>query len=1669
MKKSLFTRIAKASLVFILICTMLIGGNTFLPQLFTDAAQSPVTYISDVQVFQSGTLDECISLCESVGYIPYRQNLNDGAIEKVSFGFDKDAPCVMLGYKTTTNRDLAVTDLSVLQMGTGYQLQDYQTIAASLLKKNQGLAEGMAAAASEFADNYEKGAPAAKRAYQMMDLMYVDDLDKHTFAGFVISEDNTAPYAELIRSSTYLTKLLEEFDKTHMVDYDWSEHVPLGDFILSGEADVEFFSKLLAFGTPLIISSVNSALCAGSAEYENYYNDETGAYETRPWADRVRDSDVLRLISEGLTTDEWMSMDSLYMDASRKLASQLQTFTTLYLNAKARCGDEIILPEADGEETIEDVADSTGDLKDADLDGMYIAAFRILNEYQYDDNTLLGDWIIRMGQKTYSSENDYRALYALADVISPSQLVSIQYCGFLTFVNCMLQCEDAGDETDELYEELVDSLKTISQGQDEYRVSVWLGVDSSIYRGKVAMTTDAIRAAVANKELQRTSSEKWEETKSLITKVVAIGTGALSLVSIVGQAAIYIKGITLAKAGIAASVASCSGFWSGLTSLTSVLGTITTVILVIEIVVAIGVFLYNKISEELHVPSSDYTEMPTIVYESKTTSRGNLITKYNAVWEPYRGRVADLNAYEGTKWNCLYLSHDEAAGSPLILDSDGVCFTFKQNDSVTPAGFYPCHVFGQVSAGNLNDYAYDLDEDEHNYLFYRTEQSAASASPDTGASSDSGTGKQLYIADLYLATADTDPRARAKITTKEGGYYLFDQNLGTDSEPAYIGYTLTDQKSKAITDIRVVAKESENTITLGGAQYGCIGSMPNGDGIYISHSDLVGTPIRSELMRVDKPEDIPAGWEPVVYVSGAPVYRFGDTSKFVLYFEPEVKYTGSEEYLGGIWFFSGLGEYEDNDTVDYADKYNYSAEYDSFRDYWSWQRGGIADSWEMGRTDGKDNVYNPESDYTFNADFSDARNLAANLLGGNVDKSSINTTIDFVTHNRYLVYMGYTVTANPYRAIHDIALYTSSSVNDLKLMANYIKGKTIIRNGVEKTVTAGFVPCEPVLSDSIQKADIADATRGLHAFKSTELGGDSPEIADKEVAVPDVGFDISWDYSPLLLQGLYVAGPTNDTAPLRLSDVILSEKAVDSVNTDGEIGAVMTEYMSSLDGVSREGEIYRSVQDLKFPYHLKAQNLAYPAAGSAHGEPDALYIYLKGSIRKPTYIASVTVGSYFQEAYKQSNPKDSDKNTLAVLAKLADETAWRMTMASSNAEIIPASLAIKQADAWYHKSNTKATDAAYIGVTRTDDPDKAITGLLLVKRSALGVPEGTNAVPGNIVVGGNTTYYITDGSAPVTMNGEDYFLYYSHNRSATPGSPITGLSIDESPLIKGASTALIADKKGSDAAPYGDGNMDNYIHCTYNGGNGLYINKLYVGAGKTYKAALADLLTQGCSEGCITDISRGAGNGSTVIGYRTFSVEENAKSMHQKKIGTAADPLTEAIRDVIFTVGEKPQDEIIFNKVVYRLVGKKNLNSGESRMPVYMYACMDYYTVYYNQKNKDAALPVPSMYSAYASPITKLGLAPGDRVPYNTTLDGMNAAGGDNTVIRWENALTDKNQRIDLNYLTIKTDATKMHIEDSRVYLFLHREDNSVKPGAEITGGFLTDTEIAGKLYGKNE
>ena len=150
-----------------------------------------------------------------------------------------------------------------------------------------------------------------------------------------------------------------------------------------------------------------------------------------------------------------------------------------------------------------------------------------------------------------------------------------------------------------------------------------------------------------------------------------------------------------------------------------------------------------------------------------------------------------------------------------------------------------------------------------------------------------------------------------------------------------------------------------------------------------------------------------------------------------------------------------------------------------------------------------------------------------------------------------------------------------------------------------------------------------------------------------------------------------------------------------------------------------------------------------------------------------------------------------------------------------------------------------------------------------------------------------------------------------------------------------------------------------------------------------------------------------------------------------------------AVKDLYVYVGENPEKRLTIDKRKYTLCGNRNLNYGTGGTPMYLYQT----TALINSKDKNDA-----------SYITSIAAAQYDRVPADIAEN------------RWENLLTTENKRINMNeglnagVRGYDRSDNEQHLVDSRIFVFVHRNDNYVKPEAVITGGYFTETTTFGDV-----
>ena len=1617
------------------------------------SAADKVYYISEVKMFQAESEAEAKRLCESEGYVCAQKNLNAGT--------GKEA--VFMGYKVTEDKKKALYDIKLLQMNDGYQIKDYKEANEQLEKSNSGAAKALLNSADEFISNYEDESPKAQAAYEGLNL-------------FSVPEAN----------------------------------MKLGDFIVQGKADENFFAKVITHSGTGAVNAITNLLSAGLTPNEKETNEKTGEETDVTWADAVKDSTLWRVIdSEDTSKDQLMNFDRDLGDYARELHKQLQTFATNFENAEANYSEDAIIAEAKNT-SVEEVVENTEKPSDTDNSVTYINAYDTLNQYFAYEGKRLGDFLVEMGKETTESV-EIRRLYPVVDAMSIAQRQMIGMAGVLPLISTLGKNEKNA-QAEALIQKTKAKIKEL-MGTDAF--DIWTNANPEMADKKVAFTDDGIRKSAAEQSIDALAKNDLENAKQTINTVfqwINIGSCAITVLTFfagkVGLAGIV--GVIAAKATTSVVASTVSAVATKVMAISATVSSwsfiFSLVIIGLTILFYVGMLIAEAIIKN---KPKEYTTMADFAVDVKTTPKGNVNVIYKAVMDN-KNRIADLNAYEAQNgWVCMYTSTDPNTGSPIRADENGNMFNIVYGSANTPNGCACVSYFGQVTPGNCNTGA-KKDEVNGIYINYYTDLSLANRSGGSsaaGADTTAKEGTKQYYSTIIVTTGKTVDIAKNKILKK--GYHVYDQNLSPSSQNphfheeqyTYIGYQTTTDPKQAIRDIRVGTYTGEaKQLFFGDISYACSGTlgypantrdedkkMPGDlDALFYTRDPNAGTPIEvGKLHLLDDPNKAEAGWEAVTTFSGMP-YNFAssryvhetdnetrlsacyytgymtrdgkwDSSKTYLYYEPEEKYTEGTKYLSGIFF--GFGA-----DAGSSDQKKISALFD--------------------RLASVSNVEEPNGS-----------------RGVNLAQSYYYIGSYLHSDQKYLR-LFYSWSYNPYRALTDVQVfkgipYTSKLPYSVSKAVAYEGGATSAAS-----LTANYVAATVAVQRSF--GNKFSAIRGIlpeNAYMAPNgLLHEGILVQRGFTRETQTHFKLTGPIT-LLPTNLYVSGHVKERPRLTLDDVVVTQNRHDGVNNNSKLTCDVSGE-TTLGGNKAEGDFF-SIQNLQNPHSLTAYNISYPAWSNNYADLDdtdeengsnfhaagtPVYMYIKHKVLKKKYISQIFVGAASRE-----DSEDKDKEVLRAYDSQVDWTALSAATAAGSDEVIPFNIAGDPKKAWhnYVKGREYAVPpednpAAYVSVARTDNPSKAVKSVLLFKSD-----KSTTA--DQIQVDG-AVYYCASNTTPIKMvNGSKYFLYYSYNQGTVPGKPITELEIGTDVFLSGYSTALVVDRADilykdeksnkmkikERSKPYGETTMETFIHAKYDV-KSTYFNKIFAASGDTEKEAQLGLLEQGCTEFCNINLNKGAGGKYVYFGYRGFSLNEeliNKKPTAESKEAEKERQLQEAVYDIICTVGEEFHPEGIMTdryQLYYTPVAKRNtggtytptnLNEGTSGPKIYMYYTTTFAAKNYNETYQtDVSHMLSTMPKDYLkSPLTKIGFAQYDYVPYSKPLD---ASSSDSTgVLPWEYVMLSNNKvQVDLNEGAVDFGSDHM-MSDNRISMFVQREDGSVKPSAEITGGYNSTLVAESKLY----
>ena len=1513
-------------------------------------------YVASVCTFSAGTKADAVTKCRAAGYIPVDADLNEG----------NDANAVILGYTTTDNPYEAITDLSVLEMNTGYETKDYSYIVEKQTEQLSKITAPLMASFEEYADNLRANSPAAVEAREILDLLYIPEAD----------------------------------------------NVPLGEYLASADREETFIKKLFCQANTGIMLTVINSMASGVA-------DRTGDN----WAQRLVGSPVHKQI----TAEEFDSqLDKDYEASAKDLRQPLHDFAenvNKALDFVAQYGYDALKDkeEADTdeyevpEEVIESIT-ACEELEDRDAFAFYLMAYELLNTYAFADGRTVGDYLVTLGQKEYTSLDDIRSLYPLVASLTRGQFGVMRIVGIPQMALALTNHETKIAEAKNYTEKLKDSIAAFNKDGSE-RLSVWVGTDPIPYSSEIALTYQGIRETASAEEYSGLIAEKQKD-KNLNYLMTSLSIGSTVIDSAVILATITINAVQIAKLGFYGwATAETVGMWAlcahaataagtgalatilGYMGLALIIGTwVMTALTVLVLAYMLIDWVIDTFSDEDDVLEYTTDDIPIYVYDYRDAQ----YMRYDAVRDS-GGAPCDLNAGEGKRFAALYYSKQDAAGEPIPVNPAGETFAVVHGDTLAPSGYRPVRYFGPGAAADLNAYS----ENKSAPSVYLSCYTGGTTPINGGTPSPAPAGQEgTYLESLYVAAEKTETAAKDKL--KKMGYTPIDRNLTSfygekGGLYTYLGYRTTTLSSEAITDIRVVPQgiSTGDSMAYGATTYVRAGedipaTIPS---IYYCKSAYAGTPVYADLQVVNSRSSAREGFEPVNLFCGGAAYNLnatGDSNSFpyslsyanwnnttgaYIYFHPSVVYTSGERYVGGLAFFTGKNTSANsgNEIVQYAEKNGFTV-------------------WE--------NDFAADYDLTFEI----ARHV------GRGKTTSKQTVGNIVT------YLGYSTTYNPYRAICSVKSYTALSDAVTALNESIVAGRVTVptEKGGTKILTTSYAACSVFYQfcGRIQEDDVklsafyrgvlsSNAWNGLNEESGREI---LPDIAEYPAQSAEDYESYSWASSALRLKNLYVSGSIPGMAPLTPEDILLTDSLE---NEDAYTGAGLY-----------------SVQDAKTPNRSDAHNIGFTAK-------HPLYLFVRGD--KPhekKYISALAVSSWnFDTAIGsdkafQALDDDQKEELTEKYNRMKDDLCIVSALQSGTDEVILKNLAVGYGDSIQSSFGNCPSQAAYIGVSRTDNPLDAVHSIIKFKPA--------NKAEATLTITVSGTEYIRAGSEPIHDKSGDYYLYYTTNTGCAPNEPITALDFSSVPLVKDCATALTATetdiqqrvvggkvvREGRTGELKGYAGETNYIHSYFDTAK-TYISDLYIGSGNTRDEAMIDLLNMGCNAFLDIDMNKGAGGKCVYIGYDRYYDRSSAAKY--------------AVRDVLCTVGDGGAPTLEIDGVTYKRACDRYLFNGDRTRAVSFNEGTNGFGIYLYYTSGTDNMPV-------------MDLAAGEKdlIPDN--------AGK----FVWENVMTTAGKRCNFNAGVFASEDG--HDRDTRIYMFAHRIDNSVKDSAGIVCGVPWNTMTYGKL-----
>ena len=744
--------------------------GTLLPvQVFADTPD----YISEVKVFMGD-----YSAAQAEGYTLLKDGNNPVDLNQNAGGGmgSKGEKAIYLGYKTTKNKDEAITDLALMNMKGGYRTNDYESLMNTQLNAQIiPFVDNFLSAIKEYRANYN-----SKKALNKKRAQFVHDaLNK-------LTDDDCggAGLGDLLLNETKYE--MGEAAYNALSDEQKKEHADILTIIAQSNGNAT-----------LIMEN----LITRAADNNNDL-----------WLDRFAEITYDDLIDEtGETpTDAQKTLAKLYDDGANEILDMWEDFkehlenydnavAILEAAAEKDLSDDVEAVEnldfeTDDEEDVSEAAEASVEIQYSAEELANAAADVFCKEYletvDYEDGTMLDFFM----QEVDDIEDDTTVLYPLVASLSKGQKAGLEFVTLQDLV--MFGSADESGYREAAINELEET-------------SIYLGVDRAIYKkGGVALTSDAIRsdvlmeptpeqsialhiwsgvavalslvgaAAFIGSTIVKNSTDKalaaYKASFSDLTDYIAKNTATVNAMK-TKLAALEQKGLSEMARTQSENIKSYTqsiknaqnqlknmdydeAFIGRMQSRSSMCSKMRVGAAVFTVaMVAISAFLvyldYQEMKEYYNVA---FTPMPQYIIDEKDLIGYNkkgekIVLKNQSAYyklvdcnrtqadEMYKmlGTGADMNGDVGQQWLALYAVRNEAT-EPILANSL-VAKVFGEDEEVKlPDGYTTgVHMFGSDAAFNLNSSLYDWNDSSPSvYIYFKTDAGTAST---TGTNFTTGT------------------------------------------------------------------------------------------------------------------------------------------------------------------------------------------------------------------------------------------------------------------------------------------------------------------------------------------------------------------------------------------------------------------------------------------------------------------------------------------------------------------------------------------------------------------------------------------------------------------------------------------------------------------------------------------------------------------------------------------------------------------------------------------------------------------------------------------------------------------------------------------------------------------------------------------------------------------